>query len=448
MTVEVEKKKKTALVLGGGGARGAYQIGVWQALIELGIKFEIVTGTSVGALNGGLIVQGDYEAALEMWQQIETNHVLEFETPVNATSFRGYQQTVGAFIFNAFRKKGISASPLKETIIEGLLDEERMRSKKIDFGIALTEFPSMRQKFIFLDEIPKGLVSSYLLGSASFFPAMQPTRIGEKLYVDGGYHDNIPIDLALSKGATNLIVVDVKGPGITKSISVPADCQVQEIVSKWPLGAVLLFDGARSKVNINLGYLETLKSYQRLSGSWYSFKNADVQQHQKHFYQAFRELLNQQPTDFVSQFVGNEKNQEYLLKRLRSAWRGRIGKLELSYALHELTAKMLHIEPTKIYRFPEFNQLILTKIQQLQEKNSVTENELEMIYSGEEWLDRYSQEIPFISDQKMVLYFVTLLENNQEQLSQSRNLQWLIYRKPVAFMMAAYLYYLRGKLDE
>ena len=50
------KKKKTALVLGGGGSRGAYEAGVWQALTELGIEIDIVTGTSVGAINAALFV--------------------------------------------------------------------------------------------------------------------------------------------------------------------------------------------------------------------------------------------------------------------------------------------------------------------------------------------------------------------------------------------------------
>ncbi len=60
-TTQLNKKLvyHTALVLGGGGAHGAYQIGVWQALKEHDINFEIITGTSVGALNGALILQGD-----------------------------------------------------------------------------------------------------------------------------------------------------------------------------------------------------------------------------------------------------------------------------------------------------------------------------------------------------------------------------------------------------
>lgn len=55
--------KKTALVLSGGGSRGAYEIGVWEALIELGIKIDLVTGTSVGSINGAFVAQKDFRLA-------------------------------------------------------------------------------------------------------------------------------------------------------------------------------------------------------------------------------------------------------------------------------------------------------------------------------------------------------------------------------------------------
>ena len=50
------KERKTALVLAGGGARGAYEAGVWQALTELGVEFDMVCGTSVGAINAAMQV--------------------------------------------------------------------------------------------------------------------------------------------------------------------------------------------------------------------------------------------------------------------------------------------------------------------------------------------------------------------------------------------------------
>lgn len=55
---------KTAIVLAGGGSRGAYQLGVWKALREMGVDYQLVTGTSVGALNGTLMVQQDYEKGM------------------------------------------------------------------------------------------------------------------------------------------------------------------------------------------------------------------------------------------------------------------------------------------------------------------------------------------------------------------------------------------------
>ena len=55
--------KEYSLVLDGGGARGAYQIGAWKALVEAGVKINAVAGTSVGALNGALICMGNVELA-------------------------------------------------------------------------------------------------------------------------------------------------------------------------------------------------------------------------------------------------------------------------------------------------------------------------------------------------------------------------------------------------
>ena len=75
------KKRKTALVLGGGGSRGAYEIGVWQALRELGIKIDMVFGTSVGSINGALIVQDDFDVAVKLWREITTNMIFDIDLP-------------------------------------------------------------------------------------------------------------------------------------------------------------------------------------------------------------------------------------------------------------------------------------------------------------------------------------------------------------------------------
>ena len=63
---------KRALVLSGGGSRGAYQCGVWQAMEELGMGIDIVAGVSVGAINGAMVVQGDVIKTANLWRQMET----------------------------------------------------------------------------------------------------------------------------------------------------------------------------------------------------------------------------------------------------------------------------------------------------------------------------------------------------------------------------------------
>ena len=59
---------KRALVLCGGGSRGAYEVGAYQALVEAGYTFDIIVGTSIGALNGALIVQDTYFRGMRLWR--------------------------------------------------------------------------------------------------------------------------------------------------------------------------------------------------------------------------------------------------------------------------------------------------------------------------------------------------------------------------------------------
>ena len=61
MKMQLDLSKEYGLVLEGGGARGAYQVGAWKALWEAGVKIKGMAGTSVGALNGALICMDDFD---------------------------------------------------------------------------------------------------------------------------------------------------------------------------------------------------------------------------------------------------------------------------------------------------------------------------------------------------------------------------------------------------
>ncbi len=78
MKFMVERKShKIGLVLSGGGAKGAYQIGVWKALEDLGIaqNISIFSGTSAGALNAVILAQGDTRLAEEIWNEISSKDI-------------------------------------------------------------------------------------------------------------------------------------------------------------------------------------------------------------------------------------------------------------------------------------------------------------------------------------------------------------------------------------
>ena len=116
-----------ALVLAGGGARGSYQVGVWRALTELGWRPGIITGTSVGSLNGAMFALDLYETARDMWLTIRSQDVMELPEQNADLS------ELHAFLRDVVRQGGMDVSPLEE-IVERVLDEDALRASPIRLG--------------------------------------------------------------------------------------------------------------------------------------------------------------------------------------------------------------------------------------------------------------------------------------------------------------------------
>ena len=79
MKVQLDLTKTYAIALEGGGAKGGYEIGVWKALEEMGVKYNAVAGTSVGALNGAMMAMRDLPRAISAWKDISLEKVIDFE---------------------------------------------------------------------------------------------------------------------------------------------------------------------------------------------------------------------------------------------------------------------------------------------------------------------------------------------------------------------------------
>ena len=270
---------RKALVLAGGGARGSYQVGVWRALTELGWNPQIITGTSVGSLNGAMFALDLYETARDMWTSIRSQDVMELpEETRNLTELH-------QFLRDVVRAGGMDVTPLEE-IVERVLDEDALRTSPIRFGLVTVEKRGLKPRELPLEEIPKGKVKDYLLASAACFPALRAKQIDGVQFLDGGYRDNMPTALAQKMGAEELVCVDLEGVGIT--LPNRTGLPTTMVRSYWELGDILHFDPDTARRNIELGYYDTLRAFGRLRGCAYAVaKNEQTAQDAAAFRQRF-----------------------------------------------------------------------------------------------------------------------------------------------------------------
>ena len=256
----MEHTGKRALVLAGGGAKGSYQIGVWRALQELDWTPDIITGASVGTLNGCLFTMGKIQEAEDLWRSLEIHDVLEVPATLKPEELR-------AFFLDIIRSGGLNVEPLAE-MIDRLIDEEAVRTSPIHFGLVMTELGSLRSVQCPIEDIPEGQLKDYMLASSACFPALRPREIDGVKYIDGGWRDNMPLDLAAKMGAAELLGVDVDGIGIVRPNTTGLPTRI--VRSHWDLGPTLDFDPARAGRNIALGYFDTLRLFGRCGGTAYA----------------------------------------------------------------------------------------------------------------------------------------------------------------------------------
>ena len=250
-----------ALVLAGGGARGSYQVGVWRALTELGWRPQIITGTSVGSLNGAMFALDLYETARDMWMSIRSQDVMELPEENADLS------ELHAFLREVVRDGGMDVTPLEE-IVERVLDEDALRASPIRFGLVTVEKRGLKPRELTLEDIPAGKVKDYLLASAACFPALRAKQIDGVQFLDGGYRDNMPTALAQKMGAEELVCVDLEGVGIT--LPNRTGLPTTMIRSYWELGDILHFDPDTARRNMELGYYDTRRAMGYLRGCAYA----------------------------------------------------------------------------------------------------------------------------------------------------------------------------------
>ncbi|KUK07852.1 MAG: Patatin, partial [Caldanaerobacter subterraneus] len=268
------------VVLEGGGARGAYQIGVYKALIEEGIEVKGIAGTSVGALNGAILVQGDFDKAYEIWENISYSRVIKASDEEIEKFKKGKLNREDILLLiqrlrGIIREGGLDITPLRN-LLEEVLDEEKIRNSGKDFAIVTVSLSDLKPMELYIEDIPYGKLIDYLMASA-YLPVFKREKIDGKSFLDGGVYNNLPANLLIDKGYKDLIIIRTGSFGIVKKIGFTG-LNVLVISPKEDLGGILEFDKETARYNLTLGYYDGLKALRRLKGSKYYIKEDEKEE--------------------------------------------------------------------------------------------------------------------------------------------------------------------------
>ena len=144
---------KVAVVLSGGGSNGAYQIGVWKALRKLKIKYDIVAGTSVGAINGALMTQKTFYKAEYFWKRLDFSMLFNEKLENNYDTKEGKKEVLKMYTKNILLEGGMEVSKL-ENLIRQVIKPNKIYESNIDYGLVtfkLSKFIEVKIFELFLN---------------------------------------------------------------------------------------------------------------------------------------------------------------------------------------------------------------------------------------------------------------------------------------------------------
>ncbi len=335
-----------ALVLSGGGSKGSYQIGAWKALRELHIKYDIITGTSVGALNGAIMVQNEYYKALNIWRKLNLKVLFGEDAISNTNNFEIYKMYSKHFI----KYGGIDAKGL-EHLIKSTINPKKFYNSPINYGLTAYNITTKTPITLTKNEIKKEELTNYLMASSACFPAFKKKDIEGEKYIDGGYYDNLPINMAIDMGADEIIAIDLSAPGLKKAPK--KKVKITYIRPRNKLTNFLNFYEKGNANNIKYGYNDTMKVFGKLEGNHYTFKKGSLQKNSTLYQPTYLHILNKvlkykKVTKTFEELINTslttiEEDKELLLNKL-------------FLKIMESIAKSFNLDDTIIYSHKSFNK--------------------------------------------------------------------------------------------
>lgn len=346
------------LVLEGGGAKGSFHVGVLKALFERGYQFQGVAGTSIGAINGALVAQGDFERLYDLWYSATPSLLFDFdENMVTRILENNLDKTVYKYIFqtvrSVFASKGVSLDKAKE-LLDKLVDEDKLRKSAMDFCLVTVEQEeNWTPRALFKNDIPAGEIKDYILTSA-YLPIFNREKVGGKMFMDGGMYDNCPVNPLIYDGYDEIIAIRT-GARMPSQKVVDKSVKVTYIDPSESLGKLLDFRTDKVRYNMQLGYYDGLRYIDNLLGISYYIKRPSYKEFlnfvENLSYNTFVEWAQILDTKGTKQSIFS-KLIEVVTSELDLPWT--ISKEDIFVGLLEQFAVKFGLEKFKIYELSEF----------------------------------------------------------------------------------------------
>lgn len=263
------------IALEGGGARGAYHVGAIKAFTENGYKIDMIAGTSIGALNAAMIVQGDIDKLYDLWANINFSDIFDLEDRKMRDIFSaniGFDtiKYMSMKVKDALKNKGMDTQKIR-AFIERNVDEERVRKSDIRFGLVTFNLSDIKGEELFIEDIPEGKLVDYLMATSSL-PVFKRAKIEDKKYLDGGSYDNCPVEMLAKAGCNEVYAIRTYKRNRIRNYSKILKMDDLDLKMVEPVDSlvnILNFDNKALKEVIYMGYYDTLKSIKKLDGYRY-----------------------------------------------------------------------------------------------------------------------------------------------------------------------------------
>lgn len=384
MELKLDLDKEYGLVLEGGGAKGAYQIGAWKALKEAGVKIKGIAGVSVGALNGALICMDNLERAEEIWKNIDYSKVMAVsDDTIKALKNKNFKSLGLTELINSglqfFKDGGFDVTPLKNLISEVVGDEGEIRNSCRELFAVTYSVSDRKELAVDVRTSEIGTVKDMLLASANFL-AFKNEKLNGKKYIDGGGFNNVPINVLLDHGYKDIIVIRIYGWGFDKErvVKIPENVTVSHIAPRQDLGGILEFDKRLARKNMTLGYYDAQRLLYGLCGKVYYIDAPNSEPYYFDRMMSELELLKYYIKDIVTEegmetLTGYRTFTEKLFPKLAADFKLKTDwdYKDMYLALLEDMARLLKVKRFQIYTVESLFDEIKRKIKLQEEQNPV-----------------------------------------------------------------------------